>query len=144
MAGYGCIFLLIDIFLVFFIERDSVMNPLQLSRRQMFAVGGKWIAGAALATTFSDLVFPGDSHGASWKDIFTDKSKQEPGKIKSAKGNILANGRPVKTGDILHSGDSVLTSKKSRMMITLQDGTIFQVKGQSSFVFHSRPKSKRG
>ncbi len=121
-----------------------MINSSHLSRRQMFAIGGKWVAAAGVAATWSDLVFPGDSEAANWKSIMSDKSKQASGKVKSAKGNILANGRPVKTGDSLKSGDSILTSKASHMMVSLEDGTIFQVKGKSSFVFNSRPKSRRG
>ena len=119
-------------------------NPSELSRRQLFAIGGKWVAAAGIATAFSDLVFPGDSSAAGWKDITSDKGKQADGLIKSAKGSILANGRSVKTGDTLRSGDSILSSADSHMMVELKDGTIFQVKGQSSFVFHSMPDRKRG
>lgn len=114
----------------------------QLRRRQLFAIGGRLIAASAMGAGLNSIVFPGDAQAVDWRNLFQSGAVGGFGKVKELQGTAFINRKPAAVGSLAESGDQVLCTKGSTVILSLSDQSVLRISGES--IFTMRLDAKKG
>lgn len=108
------------------------------SRRYFLAQGTRLVTAAGLSgALMTGLGFPNEAEALDWRSMFRGRQEGGGGKVQKLKGRATANGRFLKVGDRVNSGEQILVSSAAHLIISMVDNTIFRINGAAQFVMHA-------
>lgn len=106
---------------------DSFLVQSKFPRRFFLAQGTRLFALGSLGALVAVLARPGTSFGQDWRNLFDSKPQGGHGTVKELRGRASANGRPLRFGERVNSGEKVEVSADSRLILSLSDNTIMRI-----------------
>jgi len=98
------------------------------SRRGLFIVGGRVIAGATLAAALESYAAADSGDTVDWRGLFSSKAEGGTGVVKQITGLAFANRRSLKLGSVVHSGEQIRVATGGTLAVSIQDGTLISMK----------------
>jgi ferric-dicitrate binding protein FerR (iron transport regulator) len=98
------------------------------SRRGLFLIGGQVIAGASLGQALERLAVAQPRDAIDWKRLFATKPEGGTGRVKQVTGIAFANQRRLTPGATVRSGEQLRVAKAGRLMVSIEDGTLLQLR----------------
>jgi hypothetical protein len=112
------------------------MNLDQLwSRRGLFMAGTQVVGGITLAAAFERYAQAQGSDAIDWRGLFSSMPKGGTGKVKALTGIAFANARTLAVGATVASGEQLRVSKGSKLVVSVQDGTLLTLGGDAVLDF---------
>lgn len=98
------------------------------SRRGLFVIGGRVIAGATLGQALERLALAQPQDAVDWKRLFAKKPEGGTGRVKQVTGLAFADQRPLLLGATVRSGEQLRVAKASSLVVSIHDGTLLQIR----------------
>jgi hypothetical protein len=75
----------------------------------------------------------------NWRDEFAQVPTGGQGRVKEIKGRATVNGRTLALGDIVRSGETLRVAPSGHVIVSVQGGTIFNLRGEATLEFNASP-----
>lgn len=109
-----------------------------ISRRDILVMGGKVFFTSAI---LGGVVLPETASAIDWKRLFKGTPQGGSAKVQSLTGKATSNHKPIQQGDQVTSGSRVLVQEGGELVLSLEDGTTFKLKGKAALVLDLATKS---
>lgn len=105
------------------------------TRRGLFIIGGEVIAGATLGAAWERMA-RAQSGAVEWKRLFAATPEGGTGVVKQVMGQAFAGRRSLTVGAKVQSGEQLRVQKGGSLSVSIQDGTLIQMRGGTVLDFH--------
>ncbi len=109
------------------------------TRRGLFIIGGQVIAGATLAAALERHARAQAKDAIDWKRLFSSPPEGGVGTVKQLSGVAFANRRALAVGAKVQSGEQLRVAKGGSLTVSVQDGTLLQLKEETVIDFAVSP-----
>jgi hypothetical protein len=110
-------------------------GTLPRTRRQVFNLGGRLVAGWLLVSAFTDDGRAAEPEAVDWRNLFARKPEGGSGVVKEVAGAAYANQRRLTVGARVASGEQLRVAKGGHLVVSVQDRTLFKLSGEAVLDF---------